>query len=131
MNMEKVMTDQENIAEIGTKNRLSPLVIKEVIKSEQFHVFEGTTTTVCLLTLKNGAKVIGYNYGSIDPDNQNWEVGKNSAKDMAVDKVWELEGYLLREKLSKADTKTCPHAAPFNYCETCVADPCPVGLGKN
>lgn len=86
----------------STSSRLTPMQIASVIKSEEFHVFEGTTVTVCLLTLANGAKVIGHNYGSIDPANQSWVTGKQLAKEMAVEKVWELEGYLLREKLATA-----------------------------
>lgn len=25
--------------------------------------------------------------------------------------------------------KSCPHAAPFHYCPSCIANPCPIGLG--
>lgn len=79
--------------------RLTPTQIESVIKREEYHVFEGTTVTVCLLTLSNGAKVIGHNYGAIDIGQHNWAIGKDEAKKMAVEKVWELEGYLLRDRL--------------------------------
>lgn len=79
--------------------RLTPAYITEQVVAHEFHEFPGTTVTVCLLTLRNGAKVIGYNYGSIDPEQQNLEQGKNAAYTMALEKVWELEGYLLRDFL--------------------------------
>lgn len=72
--------------------------IAAAIIAEDYQVFDGTTVTVCLLTLRNGAKVIGHNYGSIDPARQDWERGKKEARAMAVEKVWELEGYLVRER---------------------------------
>lgn len=72
--------------------------IAAAIIAEDYQVFDGTTVTVCLLTLRNGAKVIGHNYGSIDPARQDWEWGKKEARAMAVEKVWELEGYLVRER---------------------------------
>lgn len=78
---------------------LTPAEIDKAIVSETYHTFPDTTVTVCLLTLRNGAKVIGHNYGAIDPTRQNWEMGKQAARAIAVEKVWELEGYLLRERL--------------------------------
>lgn len=80
--------------------RLTPADIDRVIVGEDFHVFPGTTVTVCLLTLKNGAKAIGHNYGSIDTSQQDWKMGKTEARKMAINTVWELEGYRLRQELS-------------------------------
>lgn len=81
--------------------RLSPADIQAAIVDEAYHVFPGTTVTVCLLTLVNGAKVIGHNYGAIDTTQQNWDQGKHEARKVAVEKVWELEGYLLRDQMRR------------------------------
>jgi len=80
--------------------RVAPERIEQVIQDTQIYVFPGTTVTVCLLTLNNGAKVIGHNYGAIDVARQDWATGRFEARAMAVEKVWELEGYLLRNKLA-------------------------------
>lgn len=80
--------------------RVTPARIDEVIVNTEFYVFTGTTVTVCLLTLKNGTKVIGHNYGSIDATRQDWATGRFEARAIAIEKVWELEGYVLRERLA-------------------------------
>lgn len=79
--------------------RVTPEHIEDCIAGEQYHVMDGTTVTVCLLHLRNGAKAIGYNYGSVSVENNNWDLGRKYAREMAVSKIWELEGYLLRQKL--------------------------------
>ena len=74
--------------------------VEAAIQATDFYVFPGTTVTVCLLTLKNGAKVVGHNYGAIDVTRQDWATGRFEARAMAVEKVWELEGYVLRNELT-------------------------------
>lgn len=88
------------IAAMEPKKFLTPADIESVVVDEAYLVFPGTTVTVCLLTLKNGAKTIGFNYGAIDPERQNWEQGKVEARKQAIEKVWELEGYLVRHQLA-------------------------------
>ena len=78
-----------------TADRLESLVVKE-----QYHVFEGTTFTSALLTLKNGFTVHGES-ACASPVNFNAELGRKIARDSAISKIWALEGYLLKEKLSK------------------------------
>ena len=80
---------------------LTPADIEAAIVATGYHVFLGTTVTVCMLTLRNGAKEIGFNYGAIDPAQQNWKTGEQAARAMAVEKVWEKEGYLLRNRLAQ------------------------------
>lgn len=82
--------------------RLTPGDIDAVITDRRFHKLPGTSITICELTLRNGAKVLGHNYGSIDPTKQDWAQGEAAAFALAREKVWELEGYLLRERLHAA-----------------------------
>ena len=80
--------------------RVTPDMITAAIVSSDFHVLPDTQITVCTITLRNGTKVLGYNYGAIDPARQDWAQGRQAAYDMAREKVWELEGYALRERLA-------------------------------
>lgn len=84
-----------------TAPRVTPARIDEVIKSEQFHVFEGTTFTTCLLTLENGFTVLGES-ACASPENFDAEIGRSIARDNAKNKIWMLEGYLLKQKLYEA-----------------------------
>lgn len=79
--------------------RLNPDMIDAAIVSEQYHVFPGTTMTVCALTLRNGYIVTGES-AAASPENFNQEIGRKIARDNARNKIWALEGYLLREKLA-------------------------------
>jgi hypothetical protein len=79
--------------------RLNPQMIDETVVSEQYHVFPGTTMTVCALTLRNGYIVTGES-AAASPENFDKEIGRKIARDNARNKIWALEGYLLREKLA-------------------------------
>ena len=56
--------------------------------------------TFCVLVLRNGTKVVGINHGAIDPAQHSAERGRQKARTQAVDKLWELEGYVLHSKLA-------------------------------
>jgi hypothetical protein len=95
--------ESEVEAEIQAKNlnapRLTPTLIDAQIVSEAFHVFPGTTLTVCALTLRNGFQVVGES-AAASPANFDAEIGRKIARDNARNKIWALEGYLLRSKLA-------------------------------
>lgn len=57
--------------------------------------------TFCVLVLRNGAKVVGVNYGAIDPAQHSAERGRQEARAQAVDKVYELLGFRLRDELAR------------------------------
>lgn len=99
------MDDQAIEKEIQAKGltapRITPQRIEEVIAGEQYHVFEGSCLTVCCLTLKNGFTVTGES-ACASPANFNAELGQKIARQKAQDKIWALEGYLLRQQLSEA-----------------------------
>jgi len=100
------MTDQEIEREIQEKGltapRVTPELIESKIKSEYYHVVPNTTLTICVLTLENGYLVTGESAAASE-ENFDEEIGRKIAKANAVDKIWALEGYLLKEKLYRGD----------------------------
>jgi hypothetical protein len=83
-----------------TAPRLSPALINAKIKGKHFHRFPGTTLTVCAIELQNGFTVIGES-AAASAANFDAELGRKIAFENARQKIWPLEGYLLRESLSK------------------------------
>ena len=94
-------TDLEIEKEIQEKGlvapRLTPDLIESKIIKEEYHLLTDVLT-VCVLTLENGFTVTGES-ACASPSNYNKEIGDKIAKDNAKDKIWLLEGYLLKEKL--------------------------------
>lgn len=100
--------------------RLTPAMIDSVIVGEYFFtagdgyagaaamtIEEGGTIeppvqldllTFCVLILKNGFTVTGES-ACASPENFNEEIGRKIARDNARNKIWLLEGYLLRQRL--------------------------------
>jgi aminopeptidase N len=91
--------EQEIIAKELTAPRITPERIEEVIVHEAFYQFPGTTVTVCCITLLNGFTVVGES-ACASPENFDADLGKKIARDDAKRKIWALEGYALRNKLS-------------------------------
>jgi hypothetical protein len=96
--MSEQCIEQEIIAKNLTAPRLTPGHIDECIVGESYHVFDGTQTTVCLLTLKNGFTVTGES-ACASPANFNAELGQKISRENAREKIWALEGYLLKQRL--------------------------------
>lgn len=95
------LADDQNEAIIQSKGlnapRLTPLEIEATIVNIAFQQF-GDTLTVCVLTLRNGTQVVGQS-ARASPENFDADIGKDLAFDNAKRQIWQLEGYLLRQRL--------------------------------
>jgi len=80
--------------------RLTPDLIDATIVDEYYHVVPNTTLTLCVLTLKNGYLVTGES-AAVSMDNFDEEIGRKVARENARERIWQLEGYLLKDKLAK------------------------------
>lgn len=77
--------------------RLTPdLIESKIVKENYFRLTE--VLTVCVLTLENGFTVTGES-ACASPENFNEEIGNKIARQNAKEKIWVLEGYLLKQKL--------------------------------
>ena len=57
--------------------------------------------TFCVLVLKNGFTVTGES-ACASPENFDPDLGRKIAKENAINKIWPLEGYLLKQALHDA-----------------------------
>ena len=96
------MDDQQIEREIQAKGltapRVTPDAVDAAIAGEEYAVFSGRLT-VCVLTLVNGFLVTGES-SCVDAANFDADLGKKLARQKARDKIWELEGYRLRQQIA-------------------------------
>jgi hypothetical protein len=91
--------------------RVTPEHLESLIAEEHYfnlghvldkigHPASGVTNlvTVCILVLRNGYVLTGES-ACVSHENFNEEIGKAVARKMAFDKMWPLEGYLLKSKI--------------------------------
>ncbi|BEO75159.1 hypothetical protein SMTE4_11290 [Serratia marcescens] len=74
------------------KERYSPIPVPESL----------CLLTFCVLELENGFTVTGES-ACASPQNFDPEIGRKIARENARNKIWLLEGYLLKQRLSEAD----------------------------
>lgn len=84
--------------EKSTGPRLTKAHLESIIQREHYHVPPHSTLTICVLFLRNGFTVTGES-ACVSVENFNPKVGRYYARRHAFDKLWQLEGYLLRESL--------------------------------
>lgn len=78
------------------KRNLDP--INETQELDNFNQLE--LLTFCVLVLANGFTVTGES-ACASPENFDADIGRKIARENAVNKIWMLEGYLLKQKLSE------------------------------
>lgn len=81
--------------------RVTPERIDGVVVGVEYHVFDGSCLTICCLTLENGFTVTGES-ACASPENFNEAIGMKIAYENARQKIWALEGYLLKQRLYEA-----------------------------
>lgn len=118
------LTEAE-IAAVSTAPRITPADIEANIAStwyingatgvvpDNFQPPPGASSplnvlTICVLVLRNGFTVTGES-ACASPENYNADIGRCIARENAVEKVWTLMGYELKERLYQ---RTVPPQAP-------------------
>ncbi|MCK0554667.1 hypothetical protein KFO32_16625 [Pantoea ananatis] len=115
------MSDKEIEQQIQAKGKTAPRVTPDHIESvidTEWYINAGTGViaddfqppvpaksplnllTICVLVLKNGFTVTGES-ACASPENFDSEIGRKIARANAVEKIWALEGYLLKQNLSE------------------------------
>lgn len=75
--------------------------------------------TFCVLVLRNGFTVTGES-ACASPENFDAQIGRDIARNNAVSKVWQLEGYLLKQNLSNTAPEPI-EPAPLEVGDTVIS----------
>lgn len=107
------------VAKGKTAPRITPADVEAAIAGEHYFTASqgvigarGTVTfgsplmllTFCVLELENGFTVTGES-SCVSPENFDAEIGRKVARQNAINKVWPLLGYALREQLHNEGKK--------------------------
>ena len=82
-----------------TMEKLTYEHIQSVIKSVEY--VQVGVLTICVLTLQNGFTVTGES-ACLSLATYDAEIGRKIARDKAEDKIWQLEGYLAKQRMFEA-----------------------------
>ena len=96
MNILNAAQLQEAIDKSPSGVRVTPQMMERRIKSADYTVLPGTTTTICNLILDNGFSVRGES-ACIDPKNFNRDIGRTIAYNNAFNALWPYFGFLIAE----------------------------------
>ena len=123
-NVTSPRTDDQGIEQMiqakgKTAPRVTPADIKANIKSEHYFIAADAAglppvkgvdyipprevspldlLTICVLVLQNGFTIIGES-ACASPENFDAEIGQHAARENAIQKMWPLMGYALKEQL--------------------------------
>ena len=82
-----------------TMEKLTYEHIQSVIKSVEY--VQVGVLTICVLTLQNGFTVTGES-ACLSLATFDAEIGRKIARNNAEDKIWQLEGYLAKQRMFEA-----------------------------
>jgi hypothetical protein len=77
-------------------NKLTTEYLNSLVDNVEY-VHQGLLT-ICTITLKNGFQLVGTS-ACVSKDNYNVQIGRNIAYENAFAKLWELEGYALKQRI--------------------------------
>lgn len=115
---------ESEIKAVSTAPRVTPADIEAEIASEWYFTAEQgafaafdpprgadivpldlSLLTFCVLVLRNGFTVTGES-ACASPENFNADIGRKIARENAINKVWQLLGFRLRDELARPDHPT-------------------------
>ena len=102
------MNDQAIEQEIQAKGLTAPRVTPRDVKDNIAHVEyvrhvapSGQVLRWAVLTTRSGYAVAGRPSVAVSPENDNQEIGEKVAYENAINELWPLMGYALKERLAQ------------------------------